>query len=66
MIVMGNDSPYKVQEIIKNWETTHVRSYNEEGKEVSSPAFEGIQQIARRNLDGGFNQSHRETNRQSP
>ena len=23
MIVMGNDSPYKIQQVIKNWEQTH-------------------------------------------
>lgn len=36
MILMGNDSAYKVQEAIKNWEQTHEVSKNEKGRAENS------------------------------
>lgn len=41
MIVMGNDSPYRVQQLIKNWEQTHEIPKNTKGSaEGTGPAVE--------------------------
>jgi hypothetical protein len=60
MILMGNDSPYKVQEEIQKWESTHVQSHNQAFRkdhtnDLRSSSVEGNSVHTRRSLQHSSN-----------